>query len=736
MIKLNYCLLLLLSCSFSFAQICKGKVTDNNGTAIDYVLVTHAQNKMHVHTSFDGVFEVGNLKKGDTLIFSKMGYQPLKKAYNQNQILVVLTPETVSLEQVVLTNDIHNASVITALDIQKNPIKSSQEVLNKIPGLVIGQHAGGGKAEQIFYRGFDIDHGTDLQINVDGIPVNMVSHAHGQGYSDLHYVIPETIEGMDFLPGTYNPKQGNFATTGTVNIISKERLQNNKLQLEIGQFDTQRLLFMNSFINKANESAYIATEYISSDGPFDSPQNFKRFNISSKYAKTIQNTKFVFSLSHFMSSWNASGQIPQRAVDSGIIGRFGAIDDSEGGETSRTNASLSIQKKYDDQSVFKHLLYYSNYQFDLYSNFTFFLNNPVDGDQIYQTEQRNLFGYQSDYQKELFLTNEKSVLLLAGIGVRTDRVDDIALNRTKNKTELLSQVQDGKVNETNFFAYVGADFELNKWKLSPSVRLDRFSFGYQDNLMGDGKLNEQRAIVVSPKLSTTYTPNNQWQLFAKIGQGFHTNDSRLVLNTLGDDIPKAYTSDLGFVWKTTPKLLWAFTAWGMISEQEFVYVGDEGVVEPNGESIRKGLSLTTRYQPIKHWFLNVDADYTHARFRDEPNGADYVPLAPDFVVKGGIAYKKEKGFYGNINMVHINDRPANEDNSIVANGYTVTHLNLGYAWDKINFGVQIQNLFDVDWNETQFATESRLATETNSVEEIHFTPGTPFFIKSSISYKF
>ncbi|NIJ44054.1 outer membrane receptor for Fe3+-dicitrate [Wenyingzhuangia heitensis] len=721
--------------SIAVGQTVKGVVANQNKTPVEYMFVVNQKTQEHAHTNFKGEFRLANTYVGDTIIFQKIGFNPKKIVCTSAIVNVQVTTQSIALEQVVLTSGVSASSVITAIDVETNPVKSAQELLTKVPGLIIGQHAGGGKAEQIFYRGFDIDHGTDLQVNVDGLPVNMVSHAHGQGYADLHFVIPETIKNLDFKAGTYNAKQGNFATTGTVNISSKERLSDNRIKLEVGDFNSQRLLFMNQFINKTNESAYVATEYIKSDGPFESPQNFKRFNINSKYIKRIEDTQLAFTFSHFESNWNASGQIPERAVNNGSISRFGAIDDTEGGETARTNIALAITNSYSDNSELKHLLYYTNYQFDLYSNFTFFLENPVDGDQIHQKENRAIFGYQSDYKKQLNIAN-KEILFSAGLGVRADKVKDNQLSSTKNKTEILERIQYGDVNETNFFGYVSGDIELGKWNIIPALRVDYFSFGYQDFLSTDNKLKEQTSAVVSPKLSVLYTPVNSFQAYVKLGQGFHTNDSRLVLNSLGNDIPKAYTTDVGFVWRADPKVLIGLGAWAMYSEQEFVYVGDAGVVEPNGASERVGLSLNTRLQPTRNLFVNFDANYTHARFANEPNGEDYVPLAPSFTLKGGITYKKDKGFYGGIDFLHLTDRPANEDNSIVADGYTLTNLNAGYRWNKVELGIQIQNLFDVEWNETQFATESKLANETNSVEEIHFTPGTPLFVKSSITYKF
>ncbi len=728
-------LLLFVCTNFVFSQTIKGTVVNEYNTPVDYLFVVHKKTNTHTHTNAQGRFSLENVSIGDTLVFQKLGFKTKKITCTSKALNVQITTESIALDQVVLSSKVNASSIITSIDVQTTPVKSSQELLTKVPGLIIGQHAGGGKAEQLFYRGFDIDHGTDLQVVVDGLPVNMVSHAHGQGYADLHFVIPETVKDLDFKAGTYDATQGNFATTGTVNIISKEALTSNILKLEVGDFNTQRLLFMNQFLKKPNESAYVATEYIKSDGPFESPQNFTRFNINSKYTKTIKNTKLGVTFSHFESNWNASGQIPQRAVDNGSISRFGAIDDTEGGETSRTNLALTITNKNKDNSELKHLLYYTNYKFDLFSNFTFFLENPVDGDQIRQQENRTIFGYQSDYKKRMTIAHKK-VLFTSGIGVRMDKVKDNQLSSTKNKTEILNRIQYGDVNETNAFGYISGDISLGNWNLIPALRVDYFSFGYQDFLATSTKLEDQTSVVVSPKLSLLYSPTSNFQAYTKIGQGFHTNDSRLVLNSLGNDIPKAYTTDVGFIWRTHPKLLVGLGTWAMYSEQEFVYVGDAGVVEPNGASKRVGASVNTRYQPITSLFLNFDANYTYARFADEPDGEDYVPLAPSFTLKGSATYKSEKGFYGGIDFLHLADRPANEDNSIVAKGYTLTNLNVGYRWHQLDIGVQIQNLFDVEWNETQFATESRLANETASVEEIHFTPGAPLFFKTSIAYKF
>jgi len=288
----------------------------------------------------------------------------------------------------VITEELNTVSTISRLDLKVTPVNSSQEVLRKVPGLFIGQHAGGGKAEQIFLRGFDVDHGTDVSISVDGMPVNMVSHAHGQGYSDLHFVIPETINKIDFGKGGYYAQEGDFNTAGYVNFETKDYLKESSISASAGQFNTLRTVGLFDLLeNTKNQNAYVALEYIATDGPFESPQNFNRLNLFGKYVMySPENDKLTLTASHFTSRWDASGQIPQREVDNGNMTRFGAIDDTEGGETERTNFNVTFDNYISDDTKLSANAFYSHYAFELYSNFTFFLEDPVNGDQIKQKE--------------------------------------------------------------------------------------------------------------------------------------------------------------------------------------------------------------------------------------------------------------------------------------------------------------------------------------------------------------
>lgn len=737
--KITFFITFLLIPVLVFGQVYTGVVVDPNNKAIEGANIVQQNQKNHTHSNAHGEFVLNHIQVGDTIIVTHVAYEKYKHVVQSKseKETYVLLPKTFSIEEVVITPKLDVLNLFTLIDTQVNPVNSSQEVLRQVPGLFIGQHAGGGKAEQIFLRGFDIDHGTDLSITVDDMPVNMVSHAHGQGYADLHFVIPETVEKIDFGKGSYYADKGNFTTAAYVAFRSKDKLENSVFKLEGGQFNTQRVLGMFDLLDSYKNSAYIATEYIKSDGPFDSPQNFSRMNLMGKYvAYGSNNDKFSISASHFTSTWDASGQIPQRAVDANLIDRFGAIDDTEGGTTSRSNLIFSHQKNIDSNTQLKSSLFYSKYDFELYSNFTFFLNNPIDGDQIKQYESRDLFGMQTEYAKK-FAAKDFSGDWQLGLQLRNDRSKDNQLARTANRREILENLQLGSIRETNMALYANASFVFGKWTLNPGVRVDYFHFDYEDELVDVFSRDTEESAIVSPKFNLLYNASEQIQWYLKTGTGFHSNDTRVVLAQNGKEtLPAAYSGDIGFVWKPNTKMLINIAYWNLYLEQEFVYVGDEGVVEPSGKTNRRGLDLSIRYQPYSWLVWDFDANYTHARSIDEAAGEDYIPLAPDFTLVSGLNIRLKNGFYGGVHLRYLDDRAANEDNSIVAKGYAVTDLNVGYKLKQMDFGIQIQNLFNVEWNETQFATASRLQNEAEAVEEIHFTPGTPFFINASVAYKF
>ncbi|MBU2930279.1 TonB-dependent receptor [Winogradskyella psychrotolerans] len=734
-------LILFISC-FAFTaygQNVKGRVVNELNQPLEAAYIYNQTSESHAHTSENGVFVIAKTQLGDSLRIGLLGYKTRIVALGSLENLnFILEEKAFQLDEMMITEELNTVSTISRLDLNITPVNSSQEVLRKVPGLFIGQHAGGGKAEQIFLRGFDIDHGTDIALSVDGMPVNMVSHAHGQGYSDLHFVIPETVNKIDFGKGGYYAQEGDFNTAGYVNFKTKDYLKDSEVSFSVGQFNSLRTVGLFNLIeNTTNQNAYVAMEYIATDGPYDSPQNFNRFNLFGKYVMfSPENDKLTLTASHFTSRWDASGQIPQREVDNGNISRFGAIDDTEGGQTERTNLNVTFDKYINDNTSLSANAFYSHYAFELYSNFTFFLEDPINGDQIFQKEDRNIFGAHTAITHTTFL-GDIELKLTTGLGLRHDIADDVELSRTLNRSTTLENIQLGDINQTNIDAFVNAEFEFGKFKVAPALRLDYFKFMYNDALQTDYQTLSETKTIVSPKLNFFYNAQDNLQLYLKSGLGFHSNDTRVVVANGGEDIlPRSYGADLGSVWKPFPKLVVNSALWYLFLEQEFVYVGDAGIVEPSGKTRRYGLDLGLRYQLTDWLFLDSDATITKARSVDDPDGENYIPLAPDFTLTGGLSVDDLNGFSGGLRFRYLDDRAANEDNSIVAEGYMVTDFNVNYKLNNMTFGFAIENLFDVEWNETQFATESRLQNEAQSVEEIHFTPGTPFFLKGTVSYRF
>ena len=730
---------LIIFCVFSgFAQTISGTIQSVNKAGIVNAHIT-TNGGAHAHSDIKGKFTIDNVKLGDTLLITHISYVPQSFVITDlNPATIVLAESSFELAAVEVHNSVKAINSITEVDVAVTPVNTSQEVLRKVPGLIIGQHAGGGKAEQIFLRGFDIDHGTDIAITVDGMPVNMVSHAHGQGYADMHFIIPETVKDIDFGKGPYYADKGNFTTAGYVALQTKDRLDESLVSLEYGQFNTLRALGMfNLMKNKPNQDAYITSEFQLTDGPFKSSQNFNRINIMGKYHTAIDKRQFLtLQASYFNSKWDASGQIPVRAVEDGSIGRFGAIDDTEGGNTHRINAAMNHTAIVGNHTTIKSNAYYSRYGFELYSNFTFFLNDSVNGDQIKQFEQRNLAGFESVVDHHFHL-KKGTIGLKGGLGMRYDDVNDVELSHTVNRDSLITPYALGDIDEANMYAFVGADFEFGKFLINPAVRLDYFKFDYHNRLDSVYNNRSETAIKPSPKLNIIYSPTKRWQLYLKTGMGFHSNDTRVVVAQNGrQTLPTAYGGDLGAIIKPIDNLMINVGGWYLYLEQEFVYVGDEAIVEPSGRTQRLGADVSVRYQPLKWLFLYADFNYAFARALDEPTNANYIPLAAELTSVGGVSVNHPIGIKGGINYRWVGNRPANEDYSITAKGYFVADANLSYTWRKWTAGIIIQNLFNTKWNETQFATESRLRNETTSVDEIHFTPGTPFAVRGKVSVRF
>lgn len=690
-------------------------------------------------TDENGNFSLKILSNEGAISVSHIGYKIFSTTADNTQPMVIaLQPDAIKLEDIKLQAGSSNKfSTLTKVDLALNPVKNTQELLRIVPGLFIAQHAGGGKAEQIFLRGFDCDHGTDVQVSVDGLPVNMVSHAHGQGYADAHFIIPETISNIDFGAGPYYTAHGNLNTAGYVAFSTFKNISKSVVQIEGGQFNSFRTLAMLDLLkkNKDKQSAYIAGEWNYTDGPTENKQHLNRFNLFTKYNAALSNATHLSLLaSAFKSKWDASGQVPTRAVESGLINRFGSIDPSEGGNTERYNAALSISHQFNNGFTWDNQVFFSRYIFNLYSDFTFFLQDSINGDEINQAEARNIIGFSSTLKQKYFF-GKWTLNAVDGIGVRNDAVNGSTLAHVVQR-QFLNDIQYGDIKETNGYAFAQQQLINGNWTIDAGVRVDFFHFNYFDRLHTLQMPSQSRSII-SPKLNVQYSINKKVQVYIKTGKGFHSNDTRVVIANDGKQIlPAAYGSDLGVILKPNKKLLLNIAAWNLYLDQEFVYVGDEGNIEPSGKTKRMGIDLIARYQLGKYLFANANVNVTKPRARAATKGQDYIPLAPVATSTGGLFYKKPSGFNGGISYRYMKDRPANEDNSVVAKGYFVVDAALNYTQRKYEIGVSVVNLFNVKWNEAQFATESQLRHETQPVTELNFTPGTPVMAKLKLAVFF
>lgn len=686
--------------------------------------------------------------KGEVITISAVGFQtttfPLHNVTDGQTILLKSRP--VQLSDVVITsNTINPYKSISETDIRLRGVSNSQEVLRIVPGLFIGQHQGGGKAEQIFLRGFDNDHGTDISLSVDGMPINMVSHAHGQGYADSHFIIPETITSTTYKKGMYDAEKGDLAVTGFVNFHTADHV-NNMVKLEAGQFDTYRALAIVNLLGERQQqndhSWYAAGEYRYSNSFFEHPQYFQRSNFFTKYTGQLnKNNRLSISASSMYSSWNASGQIPESAVDKGLIGFYGALDPKEGGITSRTNVNAQLTTTLGNHDVIKNQLYYSHYNFDLHTNFTFFLQDTVNGDEIRQREKRDLLGYNGSYQHQGFLGDVR-VTTDAGLNLRLDQTRNSALLHTKDRYTLINPVKLGDIGELAAGAYVNETFHFNqRFTLNVGLRFDQFYYRYNNKLNEDSTLPGAGIYktgnhTVSPKVNLYYqaAPNLQFYLLA--GKGFHSNDARVVVaQNSGITLPSAYGSDLGTVFKPSKNFLLNAAVWYSYLQQEYVYGGDGGSVDFSGRTQRIGFDLSARYQPVQQIYVDADLNYAHGRSMDDPAGNNYIPLAPVWSSTGGVTWILKNGINGSLRYRWLGNRAANEDHSLTAAGYFINDFVLNYTRKKYEVGLTVNNLFNVKWKETQFETITRLKHE-EPIDGIAFTPGTKLAALLHFSYFF
>jgi TonB-dependent Receptor Plug Domain len=671
------------------------------------------------------------------LVAARIGFAPesLLVTPAANRPVFYLRSAPVSIEPLTVATEralsAASSSIIRDLDIQLRPRETSQELLRLVPGLVIAQHAGGGKAEQIFLRGFDADHGTDVAVSVDGRPVNMVSHAHGQGYADLHFLLPEIVEYAEVRKGPYDARDGDLATAGAVSFRTRDRVDGS-VATRGGSFGTGHGLALIPLGGDASRAGgYVALAGHYSDGPFDRPQGYRRINAFAKGTAPIgSRAQLVATASGFDSRWDASGQIPQRALDRGLLGRFGAIDPAEGGTTSRYDLSLGLRSD-GGESDWEARAYVLRYDLRLFSNFTFFARDSINGDGIEQVDDRITAGGDAGWRGAGPLGGTSAF----GGGIRSD-LAEVALHYQKSRLRLGTVAHD-RVRQHNLFTWVKQEIALgSRARLELGIRADLFRFQVENRLSNPDRSNLNRTRgIVSPKANLAVNLGAGMTAYANTGFGFHSNDARdVVIAKPGDQIlPRAFGSELG-ARRSWPGGSVALALWNLDLESELVFVGDEGVTEASGRTRRSGVDLEGRFRILPWLWADLDVTLSRGRFRDGPPDANRIPLAPTLTMSGGLTLRDLGPVAGGLRVRHVGSRAADEAGEVTARGYTLMEVFSRWQVARFVLKVAVDNLWNVQWNEAQFATTSRLAGETVPVTELHFTPGAPRSVQVGIEY--
>ncbi|MEW6543462.1 MAG: TonB-dependent receptor [Nitrospirota bacterium] len=613
------------------------------------------------------------------------------------------------------------------------------QILRLIPGFITVEHSGGaGKADQYFLRGFDADHGTDIAFFADGMPINLRSHAHGQGYADLNFIIPETIEGIDVYKGAYHVQFGDFDTAGAVNFITRDVVKEGVVQLAGGMYDTQRHLLMFS-PTKDKVRTLLAGEGYFTNGPFDNPNRYFRFNgLAKATMNPTSRSELSLTGSFHKAQWNGSGEIPLRAVHDGSLDRFGSIDPSEGGKTTRATGRLNYH--YDTASGGKAFanLYAQYYRMDLYTNFTFFLDDPVNGDGIQQSDRRIMYGGDVGWRQAGELLGMASSAT-AGVQTRVDRIH--ARLGTQVRRAPLGTTTDSEILEASYSPYLKLEFQPAPWmRLTGGTRTDFFTFDVRNQCPACSQQPAGRkdSAIVTPKANVILGPWFNTEFFLNYGQGYHSNDARGVV-TGAVPLARAKSYEAGLRHKPWEEFEFITTLWALDLQSELVFVGDAGTTQARGPTRRYGLEVGGRGKVVGPLYFNGSFTWTHAEFRETGQA---IPLAPEHTAYAAVLLRWPEGLSSQLQMTYLDSRPLTEDRSVKAPSWTILDLIERYQLPiKLSMGrleafLSIQNLLDTKWEQATFYFESRLRNEPAGVNDIHFVPGLPRFFMGGMAWYF
>lgn len=613
---------------------------------------------------------------------------------------------------------------IAYADFAVRPLLRPGELIEAVPGLAATQHSGAGKANQYFLRGFNLDHGTDLSASLDGVPLNLPSHGHGQGYLDLNLLTPEFVHDIGFKKGPYSAESGDFATAGAVAFETADHLHGDGLQAWIGENDYYRAVGSKAL----SQNVLVAADVSTARGAWSTPEDLKKINL---LGRALVGGWSITALA-YDADWNATDQIPRRAVEDGRLGYLDAVDKTDGGNTSRYILSA---RRRDLLRGLDSVVYVQRYRLDLYSNFTYFLEDPVHGDQFEQVDQRWIYG--GALTKRWTLGDGWSAR--TGMSARVDDIGKVGLYRTTARVRRETVRQDA-LTEWSTALWGEASRSIGGLDATLGVRADAMG---ADVKAGDPRnAGDVSDLLVSPKLALAWRLSRTFELYADAGRGFHSNDARGAVITVdpvtGDPAERAPLlspsdgAELGLRWRRSGLTLTA-AAWALRVDSELVYVGDAGFTEAAGATRRKGIELLADWRPTAR--LNLTASYagTHARFT---NG-DRIPNAVGSVLSAGASWKLGQASTLSLTWRRLGAAPLIEDNSVRSRPTSLVNALFVQDFGKANLMVEVLNLTNSKKDDIAYAYASRLPGEpADGVEDIHFHPVEPRAIRAGIKINF
>lgn len=628
-----------------------------------------------------------------------------------------------------------NQGTVSDADLALRPLLRPGEIVENVPGVIVTQHSGSGKANQYFLRGFNLDHGTDLALSVDGVPVNMPSHAHGQGYADLNFLIPELIEQVDFKKGPYYADVGDFGSAGAFNVRYYDRLPSGLVRADGGQFGYGRVVVANNAPIGEGNLIY-AGEFEHNDGPWVIGDNERKFDGVLRYAVGDAANGFDVTAMAYHNIWRSTDQVPDRAIAEGIIGRYGEIDTTDGGNTSRYAVSGEWHS-IGAHSATRVTAYGLHYDLDLFSDFTYFLEDPVHGDQIEQHDDRFVSGVQATHTLFGDLLGIQSQNTI-GVQVRNDNIDN-GLYHTEAHVRLSAVTVNG-IDETNAGPFVENRMYWTPWLRSVVGLRGDYTWFDVHNVTG-GNSGSVSGGLLSPKASVIFGPWDKTELYVDGGYGYHSNDARGVVAHVAPVIPlpRSIGAELGTRTAVVPGLQSSVSLWLLDLNSELVWDADVGGSEPSGPTRRYGIEFGNFYTPLR--WLTIDADYawSHARYTDNEPEGDYVPDALVATFDGGIAVHDLAGplrrWRSGLRLRYFGPRPLTQNDSVSSKATTLIYADLGCdigkRWSVTLIAFNLLNTYASD---IDYYYVSRLPGEPRSgVADIHTHPAEPRELRISVT---